>query len=56
MGSIVDSCIFLQLAFGSLEFVTGQVVGKFWMSLAAAALLYLWRRRRAAHAEGGAFA
>ena len=56
VGSIVDSCIFLQLAFGSLEFVTGQVVGKFWMSLAAAALLYLWRRRRAAHAEGGAFA
>ena len=56
VGSIVDSCIFLQLAFGSLEFVTGQVVGKFWMSLAAAALHYLWRRRRAAHAEGGAFA
>lgn len=56
VGSIVDSCIFLQLAFGSLEFVTGQVIGKFWMSLAAALLLYVWRRSRTTSSQGGAFA
>ncbi len=44
-GSLVDSMIFLLLAFGSLEFLFGQVLGKFWMSLLGGALLFVWRRR-----------
>lgn len=31
VGIIVDSVIFLYLAFGSLDFVVGQIVGKAWM-------------------------
>lgn len=41
----VDSALFLWLAFGSLEFLAGQLVGKTWMTLAAVALLWLLRRR-----------
>lgn len=39
VGSVVDSAVFLWLAFGSLDFIAGQVLGKAWMSLAAFALL-----------------
>lgn len=47
VGSMVDSAIFLSLAFGSIEFIFGQVLGKFWMSLAVALLIgYLHSRRR----------
>lgn len=56
-GSVVDSMIFLTLAFGSLEFLTGQVLGKFWMSLLGGAVLYLWRRRSTSNQDfGGAAA
>ncbi|WP_019170726.1 VUT family protein [Pseudaminobacter salicylatoxidans] len=34
-GSLVDSAVFLWLAFGSLDFIAGQTLGKFWMSVAA---------------------
>ena len=45
VGSMVDSAIFLSLAFGSIEFIFGQVLGKFWMSLAVALLIgYLHSR------------
>lgn len=45
VGSFVDSAIFLSLAFGSVEYIFGQVLGKFWMSLAVALLIgYLHRR------------
>ncbi len=30
---VVDSLVFLHLAFGSLEFLWGQIVGKSWMVL-----------------------
>jgi hypothetical protein len=33
VGLVVDSAIFLQLAFGSLAFLPGQIVGKAWMVL-----------------------
>jgi hypothetical protein len=36
VGSVVDSAVFLWLAFGSLDFIAGQVVGKLWMSALAA--------------------
>lgn len=38
-GAIVDSVLFLFIAFGSLQFVSGQIVGKLWMSVIAAILL-----------------
>lgn len=44
-GAAIDSAVFLWLAFGSLDFIAGQVVGKLWMSAAVAALL--WARRPA---------
>ncbi|MEU5861654.1 VUT family protein [Nonomuraea sp. NPDC047529] len=46
IGIICDSLLFLQLAFGSLEYLSGQILGKVWMTLAAVAILALLRRRR----------
>lgn len=47
VGLAADSALFLTLAFGSLEFLAGQVVGKLWMTLLAVALLWFVRRRLA---------
>jgi uncharacterized PurR-regulated membrane protein YhhQ (DUF165 family) len=44
-GLIVDSIVFLYLAFGSLDFLAGQVVGKLWMVLLALPLIAYLRRR-----------
>lgn len=44
-GLVADSVIFLWLAFGSLDFLAGQVMGKLWMVLAALPLVH-WLRRR----------
>lgn len=43
-GLMVDSVVFLTLAFGSLEFLAGQVVGKLWAVLIAVPLVRLLRR------------
>jgi hypothetical protein len=40
--------IFLQLAFGNLDFLLGQVVGKAWMVLLALPFVAWIRRRDAA--------
>lgn len=42
-GAVIDSAVFLWLAFGSLAFMEGQILGKLWMSLAAAIVLVWWR-------------
>lgn len=34
VGLVVDSAIFLSLAFGGLEFLSGQILGKTWVTLA----------------------
>src|SRR5262245_53232709 len=34
VGLVVDSALFLWLAFGSLQFLQGQIVGKAWVTLA----------------------
>lgn len=47
VGLVADSVLFLWLAFGSLDYLAGQVVGKAWMTLLAVALLWRWRRRLA---------
>lgn len=44
VGLMVDSALFLSLAFGSLTFFWGQVVGKGWMTLLAILLLAGGRR------------
>lgn len=44
VGAAVDSAVFLWLAFGSLQFIEGQILGKLWMSVAAIAALSLRRR------------
>ncbi len=44
-GLVVDSVIFLWLAFGSLDFLLGQVVGKAWMVLLSIPFVMYLRRR-----------
>ena len=45
VGAIVDSVVFLLLAFGTLAYIEGLIVGKLWASLAAFGLLAARRRR-----------
>lgn len=45
VGLVVDSIVFLWLAFGSLEYLPGQVVGKAWMVLLSIPFVVLLRRR-----------
>ncbi|PZU82847.1 MAG: beta-carotene 15,15'-monooxygenase [Chelatococcus sp.] len=45
VGLAVDSIVFLYLAFGSLDFLSGQIIGKAWMVLFALPLVHLLRRR-----------
>ena len=44
-GLVVDSLVFLWLAFGSLQFLEGQILGKLWMVLLATPLIVYLRRR-----------
>jgi uncharacterized PurR-regulated membrane protein YhhQ (DUF165 family) len=45
VGLVVDSIVFLWLAFGSLDFLMGQVVGKAWMVLLSIPFVHYLRRR-----------
>ena len=45
VGLVIDSIVFLWLAFGSLEFLLGQIVGKSWMVLLSIPFV-VWLRRR----------
>src|SRR5215813_3436753 len=45
VGLVVDSVVFLWLAFGSLEFLIGQIIGKLWMVLLAIPFVVYMRRR-----------
>ena len=44
VGLVVDSVVFLNLAFGSLDFLAGQIVGKLWAVAFAVPLVRLLRR------------
>ena len=44
-GLVVDSAVFLYLAFGNLDYLAGQVVGKAWMVLLATPMI-AWLRSR----------
>lgn len=48
VGAVVDSALFLVLAFGSLDHLLGNVVGKAWMILPALPVVAFTRRRRVA--------
>ena len=50
-GALIDSVIFLSLAFGSLQFMPGQVLGKTY-GVALAALVIAIRRRNSAPGLG----
>ncbi|GGS40886.1 VUT family protein [Streptomyces violaceus] len=50
VGLLADSLLFLKLAFGSFEYLPGQILGKAWMTLAAIAVLSLLRHRKRATA------
>ena len=45
VGLVVDSMVFLWLAFGSLDFLAGQILGKTWMVLLAIPFVVYLRRR-----------
>lgn len=47
VGAIIDSAIFLWLAFGSIDFIAGQIIGKLWMTLLALPIIWLFNRKRA---------
>lgn len=44
-GAVIDSAVFLWLAFGSFAHIEGQVFGKVWMSLAAFIVILVMRKR-----------
>lgn len=44
-GLVLDSALFLWLAFGSLDFIEGQLVGKAYMTALAIGVLWAWRKR-----------
>ncbi len=46
VGLAVDSILFLWLAFGSLDFLAGQIVGKVEMTVLAAVLTLVMRKNR----------
>lgn len=52
-GVVVDSVVFLMLAFGSLDFLAGQVVGKGWMTLLAVVVLLPVRHQELATSGRG---
>jgi uncharacterized PurR-regulated membrane protein YhhQ (DUF165 family) len=45
VGAVVDSALFLWLAFGSLAFIEGQIIGKVAMTVVALPLVILLRPR-----------
>lgn len=45
VGLAVDSALFLWLAFGSFDFLAGQMIGKAWMTALAVVVLWIWRAR-----------
>lgn len=49
VGLVIDSLVFLWLAFGSLQFLGGQIVGKAWMVLLSIPFVYWLRRRDERH-------
>lgn len=47
VGAVIDSLVFLSLAFHSLDFLPGQVVGKLAVTVVTLAAVAAWKGRRA---------
>ena len=45
VGLVADSMLFLYLAFGSLDYVFGQIIGKAWMVLCTVPIIWKLRQR-----------
>ena len=52
VGSTAGSLLFLWLAFGSLAFIEGQLVGRGYMTALAVVTMWTWRNRAAVAAGG----
>lgn len=46
VGLVIDSALFLWLAFGSLDYLAGLAVGKVYMTAIVVAAIWIWRWRR----------
>ena len=46
VGAVIDSALFLWIAFGSLEFIVGNTLGKVYMTIPAIIIVSLIRRKR----------
>lgn len=44
VGLVIDSILFLQIAFGSLDFIEGQIIGMLWTTVFAVVVLLALRR------------
>lgn len=51
VGLVVDSALFLWLAFGSLAYLEGQIVGKLEVTILAVLALWAWRRSKVRYAS-----
>lgn len=45
VGLVIDSALFLYVAFGSFDYIGGQIVGKMWMILLAIPVIQYLRKR-----------
>jgi uncharacterized PurR-regulated membrane protein YhhQ (DUF165 family) len=52
VGGVVDSLIFLQVAFGSTQYWQGQVLGKTWMAIIGAIVLSSIKNYRGSEKDG----
>lgn len=52
VGVAIDSALFLRMAFGNLDYLSGQVVGKLWMTAFAVIVLVAYRRIKGATHHG----
>ncbi|SVA57724.1 uncharacterized protein METZ01_LOCUS110578 [marine metagenome] len=53
VGLVIDSVLFLQLAFGNLDFLPGQILGKAWVVLLSIPIIWwlrTWDQRRGVNA------
>jgi uncharacterized PurR-regulated membrane protein YhhQ (DUF165 family) len=53
VGALVDSLLFLRIAFGDYAFWQGNTLGKLWMSVLALPFVYFVRRRAVPNASRG---
>ena len=44
VGLVIDSVLFLQIAFGILDFIEGQIIGEIWTTIFAVLVLLALRR------------